>query len=177
MLNQNLVRRGLVVALLAASAPAAYAQQYVERELTVGASSACVPFFSATQARYSATGMRNAGTSQFYASCSAQAGWGGDHDSGSRKVDIVARNLTDAPVKVSCTLRPGYVEGSSTSQGSFPQSYTIPAGAQHWFEWYRSSMWPESPELYIANPNFTCTVPAGVEITHLNLYMYENVGN
>ncbi len=165
----------LALAVAAASSVSADASaaESTEREWTQGAASACAAFAPTQQIRTSATGVRNAGTSTFYVACGMPGDYNGHMDGGATQTDIVAINRGDAPVKVSCTLRPGYVEGNATSQGAFPQSYTLEAGEQHWFEFNSEDILGDGR---IANPNFTCTLPPNVEITHMNRYYYEDVG-
>lgn len=148
----------------------------VTRQYTLGASGACQPFAPTTQVRYSSTGLRNSGTSQFYAVCSMEGDFRGYNGIGAYNTDIVVANRGATAQTVACTLRAGYIQGTANDQGAFPRSVNVAPGAQAWISWYANAL-SGDVDYRIANPNFTCTVKPGIEITHINLRFAEDVGD
>ncbi len=163
----------LALALAASILPSAAAESDV-RYSTRGAASACAAFAPTQQIRTSASGVKNAGASTFYVVCGMDGDFRGVPDGGAFRADIAVTNRGDIPAKVNCTLRPGYVEGNAPHQGAFPQSHTLDAGEQYWFEFYADELLTD--DYLIANPNFTCTLPPNVEINHMNRYYREDIG-
>lgn len=124
------------------------------------AAGACQPFFSTTQARYSAGGLTNAGTAQFYVACSMSGLLYGSANLGSSLIAIFVNNPTSSSLSVSCTARPGWALGSGGTQVAAPQSANIAAGEYKSFAWTAASFGTAS----IRNANFTCTLPPGAVI-------------
>lgn len=137
------------------------------------AAAACQPFFTTTQARYSASGLTNAGTAQFYVACSGGGFWQGYANQGNSYMGIVVNNPTAASISVSCTARPGYIHGTGNFQSASPKSAVIAAGGYKNFTWYPADFSTVS----LSNPNFTCTLPPGAAIQYIETYRYVDVGN
>ena len=136
------------------------------------AAAACQPFFSTTQARYSASGLNNAGTSQFYVVCSMGGFWQGETNMGNDYMGVVVYNPTGNSINVACTARPGYVIGGGSVQGASPQSSSIAAGSFKTFSWIPSDFGATT----LKNANFTCTLPPGATINFVETYQYVDVG-
>ena len=99
------------------------------------AAGACQPFFSTTQARYSASGLTNGGTATFYVACSRTASGSGT-GTGNTMMRVVVSNPTGASMTVNCTGRPGRVYGGNNVQGAAPRSAEIAAGSFKAFDWF-----------------------------------------
>ncbi len=168
----------LAVVLSAAAWPSAdaAAAESTLRVWTQGAAGACAAFAPTQQIRTSASGVKNAGTATFYVACGMAGDFKGKLDGGASETEIVVANRGEVAVKVSCTLRPGYVDGDTPVQGAFPQSRTLEPGEQYWFEFNAEDLALLGDDEFIANPNFTCTLPPNVEITHMNRYYREDIG-
>lgn len=136
------------------------------------AAAACQPFFSTTQARYSASGLTNAGTSQFYVVCSMGGFWQGDTNTGNEYMAVVVHNPTANSITVNCTARPGSVVGNSSIQGASPKSQQILAGGSAFFQWYPADF----STVTLRNANFTCTLPPGAVLNLVETYQYVDVG-
>lgn len=119
-----------------------------------------------------ASGVKNGGTQTFYVACGMPGDYRGYADGGANQTEIVVANRGMTQIKVNCTLRRAYVDGSAPEQGAFPQSKTIEPGEQRWFTFSASEIGLD----YIGNPNFTCTLPPGAEVTHMNRYYREDIG-
>lgn len=158
------------LALASLTAPARAATS--EREEVLMAAAACLPFFSTTQARYSASGLTNGGTSQFYVVCSAGGPPLGVVSSGIDGMSIYVSNPTANPIQVNCTARPGYLVTGGSMQGASPKSKEIPAGSYRSFTWIPLDFGTSA----MKNPNFTCTLPPGATINFIRIVQLVNVG-
>jgi hypothetical protein len=146
----------------------------VTRHYAFGAAGACTPFAPTSKVRYSSLGLRNAGTSQFYAACSMPGAYN-EVRIGAYETHISLSNRGVTPQKVACSLRAGPVWDDANSQPTYPQSLTVEPGTQAFFTWSAADM-GAGPEHRIANPNFTCTVKPGIEIGHIVLRFAEDFG-
>jgi hypothetical protein len=136
------------------------------------AAAACQPFFTTTQAHYSAGGLTNAGTAQFYVVCSMGGFWQGLTDQGNTLMQIIVNNPTATIIDVNCTARPGYIYGTTNNQLASPKSATLQAGYAYIFTWHPSDFGVTT----MPNANFTCTLPAGIVIQYVETVGYVDVG-
>lgn len=155
-MNARMAMSTALFSLCAAIAlPASAATSYrSDLEMAAGA---CQPFFSTTQARYSASGLTNGGTATFYVACAKGGFWQAGANQGYSMMKLVVSNPTDASITVNCTGRPGRVYGANVIQGAAPRSSVIAAGSYAAFTWYPADFATTT----LANPNFTCTLPVG----------------
>ncbi len=149
----------------------------VARETLVHAPGSCVPFAPTGNVRYTSVGVRNAGTSTFYISCSVLADWdNGLEDAGAYRVYLSLANNAADDVTVNCTLRPGYaISASTTSGGAFPRSTVVSAGSSSAIEWIASTVY-QSEDFKFGTPNITCTLPVGAELRYIYITGDEEVG-
>jgi hypothetical protein len=132
----------------------------------------CQPFVPTNDIRYSATGMRNAGTGTLYAICSMAGTWyENDQNGGSSLISVKVRNTAATPQSVSCTARPGYAYGATNNQLSMPLTRTIQPGSYQSFTWLTGDAGGR-----MRNPNFTCTLKPGIEIQYAERSYTEDVG-
>lgn len=132
----------------------------------------CQPFVPTNEIRYSATGMRNAGTSTVYAICSLAGTWYADSENGGASyISLKVRNTATAPQSVSCTARPGYAYGATNNQLSMPLTLTIQPGGFQSFSWNSTTAGGR-----MRNPNFTCALKPGIEIQYAERTYSEDVG-
>jgi len=141
----------------------------------ITAAGACVPFSPTGQIRYAASSVRNAGTSTFYLACAQQGDWQASGN-GTTVASVYAQNSSAEEITINCTLRPGYGggAGTTTSGGAYPKSLTLPAGNGNYMLWDAGVVIGAGARF--ANPNFTCTMPAGAAINFLFTTYDEEVG-
>jgi hypothetical protein len=143
------------------------------RNTVTSPAGACQPFFSTTQARYSATGIRNAGNATFYVVCSMNGTWNENSaNGGAVTISVVVRNGAAGSQGVNCTARPGYHYGGISLQAAYPRAATLAPGTSHEFEWTSAEA-----GVMFRNPNFTCTLPPGMEITAVRSDYTVDIGN
>ena len=143
------------------------------------AAGACVANAPSTAMRYTVAGMRNAGTASVYISCAIKNNWNGVASGGSGTgvtyIDASFVNNGTADVVVRCTLNPGAsYDGLLTGGGSYPKSATVHAGTQGILSWDAAVSIGLGGRF--ANPNFSCSLPAGVTLTYFYAGYDEDVG-
>ena len=160
-----------VLAFAGLAATLAYAAN-TKREIVSVAPAACQPFFSTTQARYSASGLTNAGASPFYVVCSTGGSWQESANNGNDYMAIYVSNPTANAVTVNCTARPGYVVGTESFQKASPKSQEIPAGSSIGFTWTSINFGVTT----MGNANFTCALPPGLIINLVHTIEHVEIG-
>lgn len=158
-----------LVALTGSTANAATAS----RSDIINPAGACQPFAPTSQVRYSASGLRNAGTSQFYVACSTAGYYQIDATESNYVMTIGVSNTGSSDQSVACTARPGWTLGDAYNyQVASPKSTTLAPGAENEFVWTNSDF----GDMPFRNANFTCTLKPGVEINFVFRRYYEGVG-
>jgi hypothetical protein len=154
----------LPVALALAAAAASYAPHADAGTSAANATAFCqgaLPAFD-TEIRKRPLGVNNEGDSNAFVSCSIPIG----HNPESINNAVVyLTNRNGAPVDVTCTLVDGLVADLGAGAPSYyPQTVTLPANGSGGLIWM-----PADFELETFSPyqNYSCNVPAGVEINLL----------
>jgi hypothetical protein len=154
--------------LTAPQADAALASRYAVQM----APGMCQPFATTGKVRYSASGISNVGTTQFYVVCSMEGTWHNSENGGATLVTIIVTNNSSTPQTIPCTARPGYVFGSTNEQLAKPKSATIAPGGFNGFTWR-----PEDFSVAgIMNVNFTCALKPGTTINLIERDYQEEIG-
>ena len=171
----TLAATAAILAGLASPAHAAVAN----RTDTVSAPGACTANAPTTAIRYAVTGIRHAGTTSFYVSCSLRNNWtgspAGGSGTGTHQAFVLFRNGSTTAQTIRCVLYPGIsYDGSTVNGGSFPTSKTIAAGTSDYLEWDSVAMIGGGARF--ANLNFSCGLPPGVTLTYIDDYYDEDVG-
>lgn len=133
----------------------------------------CQPFATTGKVRYSASGLSNVDTTQFYVVCSMEGTWQNSADGGAYQIVIVVSNNSTTAQTVPCTARPGYVYGSTNSQLAKPKSATISPGGYVSLVWLTSDFSGEG----INNANFTCALKPGTTINFVERDYKEEIGS
>ena len=139
----------------------------------------CVPNVPTTAARYTVAGLKNAGTTNFYVTCSLKNDWHGAVPStpgtGTTLTYLFFRNSSSTTANIRCTLYPGYsYDGSAVSGGSFPKSMNLAVGGQSSITWDPAVIGGSGTKF--PNVNFSCSLPPNVIITFVFEAYDEDVG-
>lgn len=123
-----------------------------------------LPVFD-TNVRKRPTAVANEGTSNAFVSCSMVTS--AEESTGISRIDLVLYNRAVAPLNVTCSLVHSYEAGGLI----VPKTVAIPAGARGFLVWTTADVGNPAS---IAFANFSCDLPAGVEIGYaFYRYSYE----
>lgn len=154
------------------AAPTANAATAQRIELQ-NAAGMCQPFAPTQQVRYDSSGLRNAGTAQFYVACSLGSNWQGVANGGGSHLSIYVYNASSVATSVACTARPGFFLGAGSYQVASPRSAVLDPGSSESFTWEPADF----GTAYITTPNITCTAKPGISIQWTNFTFEEDVGS
>jgi hypothetical protein len=169
----NIARITLIPLALAGALAAGHASAATTTRIELqNAAGMCQPFSPTGQVRYDSSGLRNAGTAQFYVVCSLSANWQGSQNGGGTDLAINVYNSSAVATSVACTARPGYYSGASSAQIASPKSTTLDPGSSMTFGWSATDF----GTTYINTPNITCTVKPGISIQWTNFVYEEEIG-
>lgn len=174
----NIERAVLTAALLAAVAASAThsaraeLKSRLDRQMGAGS---CEPFVPTDGARFNAAGVRNAGASTLYVVCSPAGRGNMSTQEGDINMVVVLTNNSATTRTVTCTARPGSVQGSENLQLASTKSIVVAAGVATSLSWYPSDFLG-SNRAALGNPNFTCALEPGVTLNYTFREYLEDVG-
>lgn len=172
LMNRSQLASVVITLSAVCAAPTANAATAPRIELQ-NAAGMCQPFAPTQQVRYDSSGLRNAGTAQFYVACSLGANWQGVANGGGSRLSIYVYNASTVATSVACTARPGYFLGAGSYRVASPRSAVLNPGSSQSFAWQPTDF----GTTYITTPNITCTAKPGISIQWTNFTFEEDVGS